>query len=177
MYQGCTVTKTSHLPIRYFLALLWAHPILHISTIRVKVFTWLILVYINELSASSPSFLILCGNHLPTLWIGGWIGHTLLWTIWKENNVLILVEIHVRIFDTSTHSVVANRNTLSQFYINKKFRICLFFLCAPNHDIRLIPPSNVGYKHVDKHDILIKIWYTLIFKTARKSHIYLKHTP
>ena len=36
MYQGCTVTKTSHLPIRYFLALLWAHPILHISTIRVN---------------------------------------------------------------------------------------------------------------------------------------------
>ena len=33
------VTKTSHLPIRYFLALLWAHPILHISTIRVKTFT------------------------------------------------------------------------------------------------------------------------------------------
>ena len=31
------VTKTSHLPIRYFLALLWAHPILHISTIRLKV--------------------------------------------------------------------------------------------------------------------------------------------
>ena len=31
------VTKTSHLPIRYFLALLWAHPILHISTIRVNV--------------------------------------------------------------------------------------------------------------------------------------------
>ena len=30
------VTKTSHLPIRYFLALLWAHPILHISTIRVN---------------------------------------------------------------------------------------------------------------------------------------------
>ena len=29
--------KTSHLPIRNFLALLWAHPILHISTIRVKV--------------------------------------------------------------------------------------------------------------------------------------------
>ena len=28
--------KTSHLPIRYFLALLWAHPILHISTIRVN---------------------------------------------------------------------------------------------------------------------------------------------
>ena len=28
--------KSSHLPIRYFLALLWAHPILHISTIRVK---------------------------------------------------------------------------------------------------------------------------------------------
>jgi len=28
--------KTSHLQIRYFLALLWAHPILHISTIRVK---------------------------------------------------------------------------------------------------------------------------------------------
>jgi hypothetical protein len=36
LYQGCTVTKTSHLPIRYLLALLWAHPILHISTIRVK---------------------------------------------------------------------------------------------------------------------------------------------
>ena len=36
LYQGCTVTKTSHLPTRYFLALLWAHPILHISTIRVK---------------------------------------------------------------------------------------------------------------------------------------------
>ena len=31
------MTKTSHLPIRYLLALLWAHPILHISTIRVKV--------------------------------------------------------------------------------------------------------------------------------------------
>ena len=31
------VTKTSHLPIRYFLALLWAHPILHISAIRVNV--------------------------------------------------------------------------------------------------------------------------------------------
>ena len=30
------VTKTSHLPIRYLLALLWAHPILHISAIRVK---------------------------------------------------------------------------------------------------------------------------------------------
>ena len=37
MYKGCTVTKTSHLPIRYFLALLWAHPILHVSRIRVKV--------------------------------------------------------------------------------------------------------------------------------------------
>jgi len=36
LYQGCTVTKTSHLPIRYFLALLWAHPILHISTITVN---------------------------------------------------------------------------------------------------------------------------------------------
>ena len=36
MYQGCTVTKTSHLQIHYFRALLWAHPILHISTIRVK---------------------------------------------------------------------------------------------------------------------------------------------
>ena len=36
MYHGCTVTKTSHLPIRYLLALLWAHPILHISTIRVN---------------------------------------------------------------------------------------------------------------------------------------------
>ena len=30
------VTKTFHLPIRCFLALLWARPILHISTIRVK---------------------------------------------------------------------------------------------------------------------------------------------
>ena len=30
------VTKTSHLPIRYLLALLWAQPILHISTIRVN---------------------------------------------------------------------------------------------------------------------------------------------
>ena len=29
--------KTCHLPIRYFLALLWAHPILHISTIRVNI--------------------------------------------------------------------------------------------------------------------------------------------
>jgi len=28
--------KTSHLPIRYFLALLWAHPILDISTIKVN---------------------------------------------------------------------------------------------------------------------------------------------
>ena len=36
MYQGCTVTKTSHLLIRYFLALLWSHPILHVSKIRVK---------------------------------------------------------------------------------------------------------------------------------------------
>ena len=32
------VTKTSHLPIRNFLALLWAHPILHNSTIRVNIF-------------------------------------------------------------------------------------------------------------------------------------------
>ena len=38
MYQGRTVTKTSHLPIRYFLALLWAHPVLHVSMIRVNVF-------------------------------------------------------------------------------------------------------------------------------------------
>ena len=30
------VTKTSHLPIRYFLALLWAHPILHVRRIRVN---------------------------------------------------------------------------------------------------------------------------------------------
>ena len=29
--------KTSHLPIRYFLALLWAHPILDISKIRVNI--------------------------------------------------------------------------------------------------------------------------------------------
>ena len=29
--------KTSHLPIRYFLALLWAHPILHVSVIRVNI--------------------------------------------------------------------------------------------------------------------------------------------
>jgi len=36
LYQGCTVTKTSHLPIRYFLALLWAHPILHVSGVRVN---------------------------------------------------------------------------------------------------------------------------------------------
>jgi len=36
LYQGCTVTKTSHLAIRYFLALLWAHPILHISRTRVN---------------------------------------------------------------------------------------------------------------------------------------------
>ena len=28
--------KISHLPIRYFLALLWAHPILHVSRIRVN---------------------------------------------------------------------------------------------------------------------------------------------
>ena len=39
MYQGCTVTKTSHLPIHYFLALLWDHPILHISTKRVNEFS------------------------------------------------------------------------------------------------------------------------------------------
>ena len=36
MYQGRTVTKTSHLLIRYFLALLWAHPVLHVSRIRVN---------------------------------------------------------------------------------------------------------------------------------------------
>ena len=30
------VTKTSHLPIRYLLSLLRAHPILHVSRIRVK---------------------------------------------------------------------------------------------------------------------------------------------
>ena len=36
LYQGCTITKSSHLPIRYFLALLWAHPIFHVSKIRVK---------------------------------------------------------------------------------------------------------------------------------------------
>ena len=43
--------KTSHLPIRYFLALLWAHPILHISTIRVKMFT----DYIRQLHISAPT--------------------------------------------------------------------------------------------------------------------------
>jgi len=34
--SGMDGQKTSHLPIRYFLALLWAHPILHISTVRVN---------------------------------------------------------------------------------------------------------------------------------------------
>jgi len=84
------------------------------------------------------------------------------------------VEIHVRILDPSTYSVVSNRNMLPQFYIDIKFRICLFFLRAPNLDFRLIPLSNVGYKHVDKHDILIKVWHTFVFKTASKFHIYLK---
>jgi hypothetical protein len=50
LYQGCTVTKTSHLQIRYFLALLWAHPILHISTIRVKYIIIIIIIAIYSIS-------------------------------------------------------------------------------------------------------------------------------
>ena len=46
------VTKTSHLPIRYFLTLLWAHPILHISTIRVN-----FLVRVILMCLSFPGFL------------------------------------------------------------------------------------------------------------------------
>ena len=45
MYQGWTVTKTSHLPIRYFLALLWAHPILHVIGIRVNVHFYTVLQF------------------------------------------------------------------------------------------------------------------------------------
>ena len=35
--------KNIHLPIHYFLALLWAHPILHISRIRVNQFALVVL--------------------------------------------------------------------------------------------------------------------------------------
>ena len=49
MYQGCTVTKTSHLPIRYFLALLWVHPILHVSRIRVNGLILIVLLQIQSL--------------------------------------------------------------------------------------------------------------------------------
>jgi len=41
------VTKTSRLPISYLLALLWAHPILHVSRIRVKEFNKLHVGYRN----------------------------------------------------------------------------------------------------------------------------------
>jgi len=65
LYQGCMVTKTSHLPIHYFLALLWAHPILHISTIKVnnwvaiagKAFSRKTNVHRPETGTASPSFL------------------------------------------------------------------------------------------------------------------------
>ena len=52
------MAKTSHLPIRYLLALLWAHPILHISTIRVKVlalFCHVLIPSYVSLSASSSA--------------------------------------------------------------------------------------------------------------------------
>ena len=48
--------KSSHLPIRYFLALLWAHPILHISRIRVKFYYARVLVWSLECSAASCCF-------------------------------------------------------------------------------------------------------------------------
>ena len=48
------VTKTSHLPIRCFLALLWAHPILHISTIRVNIIVHVFISYMH--------FTALCNN-------------------------------------------------------------------------------------------------------------------
>ena len=69
-----------------------------------------------------------------------------------------MVEIHVRVLEPSTYNVVANRKYLSQFYSDTKFRICLVFLRAPNLDVRLIPASNVVYKHVDKNNIFIKVW-------------------
>jgi hypothetical protein len=57
LYQRCTVTKTSHLPIRYFLALLRAHPILHVSRIRVNVTLsgncFFVSVYLYKLSLST----------------------------------------------------------------------------------------------------------------------------
>ena len=47
--------------IRYFLALLWAHPILHISTIRVKEETNLL-----HLPGSEPTYLSLSARQLVT---------------------------------------------------------------------------------------------------------------
>ena len=55
--MGCMVTKTSHLPNRYFLALLWAHHILHISKIRVNILSrlWTV-VEINCTSSSAGEY-------------------------------------------------------------------------------------------------------------------------
>ena len=56
--------KTSHLPIRYFLALLWAHPILHISRIRVKSVIWLEALHL--LNWQPPNY-ITCITHVTFL--------------------------------------------------------------------------------------------------------------
>ena len=49
------VTKTSRLPIRYLLALLWAHPILHVSRIRIK---WkYVMLYCYILRCTSVGFI------------------------------------------------------------------------------------------------------------------------
>ena len=53
--------KTSHLPIRYFLPLLWAHPILHVSRIRVNILPpslWFEIrakFKMHEMKATNPS--------------------------------------------------------------------------------------------------------------------------
>ena len=58
--------KTSHLPIRYFLALLWAHRILHISTIRVNLFLYF------------PSFSALCFVFVTSLVAALFLQYTIL---------------------------------------------------------------------------------------------------
>ena len=59
------MTKTSHLPIRYLLALLWAHPILHISTIRVN---WLPFATFCTVMCETPSGLIILHRAAGTMY-------------------------------------------------------------------------------------------------------------
>ena len=63
---------------------------------------------------------------------------------------------------------------ISVLHLHKIHNLPRLSLSKPNLDFRLIPLSNVGCNHVDKRDILIKVWYMFVFKTASKFHMYVK---